>query len=338
MCRLLHLLSLSGLFFFTSFSVQAEELSTPEFRIPLECEVPSECVVQNYMDVRPGPGVRDFNCGTLSYERHKGTDFRVLDYASYERGVPVLAAADGTVLRLRDGEVEGDYLRQGKEAVKAIEGGNGVVVQHKGGWQTLYAHLKRGSIKVSVGDKVKAGDSLGVVGLSGKTEFTHLHFQVIHNNKIYDPYIGTIAAGCQNRLKKSFWNDSDLKKLKYIGTGLVEANFSSEIPVYKQLPFSDERKRISLRKDAEVLIYWMEAWGVKTADRLTMTYTDPSGKVSTDQKILKKNQASYFKYLGKRKGITGWMKGKYKGQVILERIIEGRWEVVFSKNSEITMH
>ncbi len=67
-----------GALFLTNMLVRADELNPPKFDIPLQCEVPAQCVVQNYMDVRPGPGVRDFNCGTLSYERHKGTDFRVL--------------------------------------------------------------------------------------------------------------------------------------------------------------------------------------------------------------------------------------------------------------------
>lgn len=325
-----------GALFLTNMLVRADELNPPKFDIPLQCEVPAQCVVQNYMDVRPGPGVRDFNCGTLSYERHKGTDFRVLSYPLFKKGVPVLAAADGIVLRTRDGETEGAYLRKGGELITGIEGGNGVVVQHDGGWQTFYAHLRNGSVSVTIGDKVKAGDILGVVGLSGKTEFTHLHFQVMHNQTIYDPYTGAAAAGCHNKLSNNLWNAVSQKRLEYIGTGLVESNFSSEIPSYKKLPFSEERNRIALRGNAKVLIYWMEAWGVKIADRLTMTYTNPSGKVTTSQQILKKNQASYFKYLGKKKPKTGWLNGQYIGKVTLERIIDGRWTTVFSSKSEIT--
>ncbi len=329
---------LLGLFTLLNSVAQAEKLEPPEFITPIQCEIPAECVVQNYMDVRPGPGVRDFNCGTLSYERHRGTDFRVLNYPSYKSGVPVLAAADGTVLRIKSGVNDGTFIKEGeKSIVQGREGGNEVVILHKNGWQTFYAHLRKGSIAVTEGDKVAAGDALGIVGLSGKSEFTHLHFHVMHNNKFYDPYLGTSSTGCQNKLSKSFWRAPDQEKLKYKATGLIETGFSSEIPNVVNLPFSSERERIALKKNGETLVFWIQAWGFKIADRLTLTYTDPTGKVSTNQITLKKNQASYFKYLGKKKPQTGWLSGSYTGKVRLERIVDGAWIIVFSRKTETTI-
>ena len=76
---------------------------TPQFVWPVACEIGRTCVIQQYVDHDPGPGARDYTCGTLVYDGHTGTDIRVPDLAAQRAGVDVLAAADGAVLRTRDG-------------------------------------------------------------------------------------------------------------------------------------------------------------------------------------------------------------------------------------------
>jgi murein DD-endopeptidase MepM/ murein hydrolase activator NlpD len=46
----------------------------------------------------------------------------------------------------------------------------------------MYAHLQPGSLRVKVGDKVKAGQVLGLVGNTGNTSEPHLHFQLMNAN------------------------------------------------------------------------------------------------------------------------------------------------------------
>ena len=53
-----------------------------------------------------------------------------------------------------------------------------VRIKHSNGLYTLYYHLKSGSICVNVGDKVKKGQKLGIIGTTGKSTGTHLHFQI----------------------------------------------------------------------------------------------------------------------------------------------------------------
>ena len=56
------------------------------------------------MDTDPVKGsTTDFTCGTRTFDNHKGTDFAIRDWLALEEGVSVLAAADGTVKRKRDG-------------------------------------------------------------------------------------------------------------------------------------------------------------------------------------------------------------------------------------------
>ena len=53
-----------------------------------------------------------------------------------------------------------------------------VRIKHSNGLYTLYYHLKSGTISVNVGDKVKKGQKLGIIGTTGKSTGIHLHFQI----------------------------------------------------------------------------------------------------------------------------------------------------------------
>jgi murein DD-endopeptidase MepM/ murein hydrolase activator NlpD len=63
--------------------------------------------------------------------------------------------------------------------------GNMVMVDHGGGWVTLYAHLSR--ILVSNGQYLNAGQSLGYMGQTGNATGYHLHFEVHKNGEVINP-------------------------------------------------------------------------------------------------------------------------------------------------------
>src|SRR5262249_49849916 len=169
----------------------------PKSDLPLACPADGGCIVRNFVDEDPGPGAKDFHCGTLTYDGHKGTDIRVPDGVAMAKGIAVLAAAPGKVLRLRDGMADASIHFTGADAVKDREAGNSVIIDHGNGWETQYGHMRKGSISVKPGDIVAAGHPIGLVGLSGNTEFTHMHFEIRHDGKPVDPYTGeAMGAGC----------------------------------------------------------------------------------------------------------------------------------------------
>jgi murein DD-endopeptidase MepM/ murein hydrolase activator NlpD len=72
--------------------------------------------------------------------------------------------------------------------------GNYVILEHEGGYRTLYWHMKTDSVAVSVGDEVFCGDPLGLVGSSGYSSAPHLHFELQDASEAtIDPYAGAYS-------------------------------------------------------------------------------------------------------------------------------------------------
>jgi murein DD-endopeptidase MepM/ murein hydrolase activator NlpD len=92
-------------------------------------------------------------------------------------GNPIVAAADGTVLKV-DTPVSGQNTG-GKNY------GNYVVIDHGGGVSTLYAHCK--TVSVSVGDSVVAGQTIAACGSTGTSTGPHVHFEVRVNGSKVNP-------------------------------------------------------------------------------------------------------------------------------------------------------
>ncbi|MDR6287697.1 murein DD-endopeptidase MepM/ murein hydrolase activator NlpD [Inquilinus ginsengisoli] len=293
----------------------AQAQDEPRFSWPVACTVGKDCFVQNYVDADPGPGRADFHCGPLTYDGHDGTDIRLPDLATMQRGVAVVAAADGTVLRVRDGEPDVSVDDRGKAAIEGREAGNGVIIDHGNGWQTLYGHMKRGSLKVHAGDVVKAGQPLGQVGLSGDTEFPHLHFGILKGEQRIDPFTDEpTGAGC-NVTRHSLWTAD----VPYIATGTLIAGFATG-------PADANSARLGRYSDITgsrlaPLVFWAESFGVQAGDVQIITIAGPDGALAyQDQKALPASKIIWFAFSGKRPPATqGWKPGTYTGRYRLER-------------------
>ena len=99
--------------------------------------------------------------GKLIKDFHNGIDLVPSPCNNNE----ILAFADGVVTSVQKTGVQygtGCYVR----------------LKHSNGLNTLYYHLKSGSVCVNVGDKVRKGQKLGIIGTTGKSTGIHLHFQI----------------------------------------------------------------------------------------------------------------------------------------------------------------
>ena len=73
--------------------------------------------------------------------------------------------------------------------------GNCIVIKHAEGLETLYSHQSKNLVKV--GQKVKAGDLIGLTGRTGRATTPHLHFEVKWKGRRFNP---VIMFNCTNHL------------------------------------------------------------------------------------------------------------------------------------------
>lgn len=291
----------------------------PRFELPIDCRVGEVCVVQNYVDEDPGPGRQDYACGRLTYDGHDGTDIRLPDYRMMERGVAVLAAAPGTVLRVRDGMEDVNARVIGKDKVVNVGAGNAVVIDHGDGWQTAYLHMKRGSIAVAPGQRVETGQKLGLVGLSGLTEFPHVHFGLRHNGNVVDPFVGEMPFTACGQPTKPLWSAAAAKALAYKPTAGLGAGFAVRVPE-AEAARRGEFDMASLPPDAPLLVLWSDVMGAKAGDTQRVRIEAADGRVLFDHSSeVPADKAVWFAYQGLKRPAAGWPKGPYRGIVTLMR-------------------
>jgi len=99
-------------------------------------------------------------------------------------GNDILAVADGVVAAIKDGipeNIPGPASRAVPITPETI-GGNHVILDLGGGRFAFYAHMQPGSLRVKVGDRVRRGQVIGLVGNSGNSTEPHLHFHVTDVN------------------------------------------------------------------------------------------------------------------------------------------------------------
>lgn len=94
---------------------------------------------------------------------HTGIDFEL------KAGSEVFATADGVVVIQRYGDAAGNVVR----------------IQHDATYHSRYYHLERALVKV--GDQVKKGQVIGLVGNTGLSSVPHLHYEVLKSDVTVDP-------------------------------------------------------------------------------------------------------------------------------------------------------
>jgi murein DD-endopeptidase MepM/ murein hydrolase activator NlpD len=307
--------------------VPAEGAEPQKFELPIACRPAETCWIANYFDHDPGPAGRDYACGTLTYDGHDGTDFAIRNLSVMRQGTAVLAAADGTVRGTRDGMPDVSVEEIGRQSVKDRECGNGVVINHGGGWTTQYCHLRRGSVAVKTGNEVVTGQELGLVGLSGNTMFPHLEFVVRHEGQKVDPFVGLERSNDCGPGNSPLWTPSALAALAYQATAIYNAGFAGTAPKPEEIREGRQRSG-TLPADSPAIVFWVDMFGVTAGDEFTMRIVGPGGDTLAEQRqSFEKTQARRFEYLGKKRGEEPWHSGSYRGEiVVVHRSAEGTTE------------
>ena len=142
----------------------------------------------NFVDLDPGPGLRDYACGTQTYDGHTGTDSDLRSFREMDIGVPVFAALDGRVISVQDGEFDRNH------GATTARFDNHVVLEHGTGRFTIYGHLRKG-IELRRSDRVVAGQQIGWTASSGNSTWPHLHFTSQVAGAVDEPFAGPCNEG-----------------------------------------------------------------------------------------------------------------------------------------------
>ncbi|MES2969881.1 MAG: M23 family metallopeptidase [Pseudomonadota bacterium] len=283
-----------------------------ELAFPVACDLGDTCHIQNAFDHDAGPDATDATCGSLAYDGHDGTDIALPTIAAMRQGVNVLAAAPGTITGVRD--VMPDILISDPTA-PALNGrdcGNGVVIDHGDGWETQYCHMMKGSVAVSTGQIVSAGTPLGQIGLSGNTEFPHLHLSVRRNGVEVDPFAPD-ATDCGPLPNDDLWLDD----VTLTPGGILDIGISTAVPDYAAIKAGLPDPN-TLPDTAPALVVWAYTFGTKAGDMIDLSLTGPDEVVIADTIPLDRAQAQSFRAIG-RKLRDVWPHGTYQGSAGLTR-------------------
>ena len=281
---------------------------------PIDCTLGRDCYIQQFVDHDPSKGARDFRCSSLSYNTHKGTDFALRSQVQMQAGVDVLAAAPGRVRAIRDGEPDRLYGARFGEVPRNRACGNGLIIDHAGGWSTQYCHLKQNSLTVTKGQTVERGAVLGQVGLSGRTQFPHLHLTLRRNNKVIDPFDPDGKITCGAPSTETLW----APPLAYQPGGMLAAGFADQVPAYTDIKAGTAHQR-QMSRDAAAIVLFGYAFGGRQGDIIRLRIDGPKGLFLDEQVALEKNQAQFFRAQGKKRSASAWPAGRYRGTASLMR-------------------
>ncbi len=246
---------------------------------PIEGKYGRDFIIVNYVDWGKDQ-ILDHHCGSKTYSGHQGTDFVIRNFKAMDSGVYVLATAKGVVTAVED-----KLFDREKVADKSKGLGNYLAIKHDNGYFSYYAHLKKNSATVKVGDRVVEGQKIAAVGSSGNSSDPHLHFELWWDSLfVVDPF----AGHCGN--PRSLW----IAPLPYDDKfGVWTSGLCNFVPYLDTL--REEPPRIKRFSSMDKAIgYWAILFGIRAADELKVKWYDPQGKEWFEFEYIVPYHAWYF--------------------------------------------
>ncbi|WBU59372.1 M23 family metallopeptidase [Paracoccus albus] len=278
-------------------------LAAQQLELPIDCQIGQDCFVQQFPDMDPSEGAQDPFCGKASYDGHKGLDIRLRSLNELARNVAVVAAAEGVVLAVRDGEPDRLVIdEETRDAVRDKECGNGVVLRHGNGLETQYCHMKRGSVAVQPGDKVQAGDRLGSVGASGLAQFPHVHLTVRRDGSEVDPFSGrNLTRGCdaEGDSDASLFEEKLRSQLSTNDVQIIDFGLAGAPLDYDRLTVEGAPEEP--RTTSPGIVGWVWVINLKPADILSISIVAPDGTLFSEgeSKPQDRQKADFTFYAGR---------------------------------------
>ncbi len=301
-----------------SMSVMAEPLvldNAPGLGLPVSCKVGVDCWVVKYFDHGQDDLAMDHKCGKRTLPHHHGIDLAVRDEFEISQGRYVVAAADGVVKTTRDGVKDRYWTPQNAHLTRGRECGNRVALNHGNNWYTDYCHLRRGSILVKPGDKVQKGQPIAMIGMSGKSQFPHVHFTVYFGKKRLDPFTGTTKNKDCGIIVKSLWDKATQQQFNYQPTVISDVGIAGSKAMVEDVLKGWYRSNL-LSNTVPALGVWTIIYGLEKGDQVSMELRDPFDTVvAQNTNTVKRDHARRYSFTGKRRQNALWPTGKYTATV-----------------------
>ena len=266
---------------------------------PLDCELGKSCWISNLPRHHLHGKQLDFRCGPITYEYNDGTDIALKDIKQMQEGVSVIAPISGIVEFKRDGVADINVNSTDRKSLEGRECGNEVIISNDE-MQVRLCHLKNKSIHVNVGDKINLGDVVGEVGLSGLTEYPHLHMSLHDKSdtlvREIDPFYGS-QPDCGLR-PESLWSNPENME-KHATTGIVyNYGFAFEKITAERVMSGDYLR--AQPEYPEEFIAFVEIFSVNKGDKLTISILDSGNNIFAKREHeFGKYQARYFLFASK---------------------------------------
>ncbi len=250
---------LSFVFIFQCLFLSAQ---SPIFVKPLEGTYGEDFVIVNYVDWSADSAM-DHQCGTKTYDGHQGTDFVISGFPQMDAGVNVQAVDSGVVVFIHDGEPD-----RNTDGNPLLGFGNYVAVKHPDRHFSYYAHLKKFSIIVNVGDTVSAGQNIAQIGSSGNSTDPHVHFELWYDSAyLIDPFAGP----CGNSY--SYWIDTIPYDTSFHVWEYGLTDYITPIDSLRERP----KPRVHFSSQDSVITFWNLQYGLRTGDNTRIQWLTPAG-------------------------------------------------------------
>ena len=173
-------------------------------------------------------------------------------------------------------------------------------------------------MRVGAGQRVEAGTPLGLIGLSGDTEFPHLHFSVRRNGATPDPFASDTSTTCD--AARSLWSNAAASALAYQSPAVINAGFAIGPVTSEDIDSGLAGSDLPVATSPAVVAF-VQAVRSRAADIQILTLEGPDGAVLSrlESPPLNRNMAQRFIFVGKRKTTLEWPRGTYVAEFEVRR-------------------
>lgn len=255
------------------------------------------------------------------------------DYSNTHKAIDVIGEGRSVsdIIAYEDGKVVliiNNVKKRNTNTTGTATYGNFIKIKHKNNIQTLYAHLKYGSIKVKVGDTVKKGQVIASMGDTGRAFGVHLHFEVMdYNNKRKNPndYLRKASATLVSNEKNNAVNSN-------LNTTNVQEPDKNNEPIVNEKKEVIEDKVIEENSPEEEITEEPIFKSEELNEEFTLFENNEYKYMSLSDaldEIYVNNSYDYRILLAHKNGVNNYTGSKVQNLKLLQMLKEGKLRAVY---------